>query len=86
MVAYVGLEHTYHNCQVDVWNISVDSTEPLHVLPQSLSFLLREELQVTGPPWFLMAACEGANKLMAQVSPGRNGVLWQALAKTSYLA
>ena len=75
-IAHVGLECSYHSCRVDVWNISVDSAEPLHVLPQSLSFFLFEELQVAGPPWFLMAAREGANELMAQVILGQNGVLW----------
>ena len=69
-VAYVGLECNNHSCRVDVWNVPLYSAEPLHVLPQSLSFLLREEPQVTGTPWFLMAACEGANKLMAQAIPG----------------
>jgi hypothetical protein len=74
---HVGLECSYHSCRVDVWNVPVHPAEPLHVGPQTLSFLLWKELQIAGPPWFLMAAREGANKLMAQVSPGRDGVFRQ---------
>jgi hypothetical protein len=78
-VAHVGLESGYHSCRVDIWDISVYSAESLQVLLQSLSFFLLEKLQIAGPPWFLMATREGANELMAQVSPGRNGVLRQVL-------
>ena len=77
MIAHVGLERSYHSCRVDVWDVSVYSAEPLHVLPQSFSFLLREELQVAGLPWFLVGAREGANKLMTQIRPRRNGIHWQ---------
>jgi hypothetical protein len=77
VVVHVGLESGYHSCRVDIWDISVYSTESLQILSQSLSFFLLEKLQITGLPWFLMATHEGTNELMAQVSPGRNGVLWQ---------
>ena len=68
-VAHIGLEGSYHSCWVDIWDISVDSGESLELLSKSLSFFLLENLQVTGPPWFLMAAREVVNELMAQVSP-----------------
>lgn len=64
---------------MDVWDVRVHLAEPLHVLPQW------EELQVTGLPRFLMAAREGAKKLVAQVSPGQDGVLWQVYQPTPHI-
>ena len=54
---------------MDIWDIPVDYVESLQILAEGLSFFLLEKLQVTGSSWFLMDACEGANELMAQVSP-----------------
>ena len=65
MVAHIGLEGGYHSCQMDVWDVPMDSTKPLQILLESLSFFLLEKLQIAGPAWFLMAASEGANELMA---------------------
>ena len=76
-VAHIGLEGSYHSYWMDIQDVPVDSAESLQILAESLSFFLLEKLQVVGPSWFLMAAREGANELMAQVSPQRNGVLWQ---------
>ena len=56
---------------MDVWDVPLDSAEPLQILLESLSFFLLDKLQITGPAWFLMAASEGANELMAKVNPQR---------------
>ena len=53
---------------MDVWDVPVDYTEPLQILLECLSFLLLEKLQIAESAWFLMAASEGANELMAKVS------------------
>lgn len=74
---HIGLECNYDSCWVDIWDIFVDSAESVQVFSQSLSLFLLEKLKIIGPPWFLMASSEGANELMAQVSPCRYGVLWQ---------
>ena len=62
---------------MDIWDFPMDVVESLQILPEGLSFFLLEKLQVAGPAWLLMAASEGANELMAHVSPRRNGVLRQ---------
>ena len=54
---------------MDIRDVPVDSAESLQVLEESLSFFLLEELQIARPTRFLMAASEGPNELMAQVSP-----------------
>lgn len=43
--------------------------ESLYILTEGFFFLLLEKLQVTRPVEFLMATHEGANELVAQVSP-----------------
>ena len=68
-VAHIGLEGGYHGCRMDVRDVPVDSAESLQILLESFSFFLLEKLQIPGSSWFLMAASEGANELMAQVSP-----------------
>ena len=68
-VAHIALEGSYHSRRVDILDISVDSVESLQILLEGLSFFMLDKLQVVGPPWLLMAASEGANELMAQVSP-----------------
>ena len=68
-VVHIGLEGSYHSHWMDIWDITVDSAESLQILAESLSFFLLEKLQVAGSSWFLMAAREGTNEHMAQVSP-----------------
>ena len=68
-VAHIGLEGGYHNCWMDVWDVPMDSADPLQILPESLSFFQLEKLQIAWPAWFLMATSEGTNELTAKVSP-----------------
>ena len=63
--------------RVDVWDVVLYVAESLYVLVQGLSFLLGEQVKVTLLARRLVAACEGADKLMAQVSPGGYGVVRQ---------
>ena len=55
---------------MDVWDVPMDPAESLQIFSECFSFFLLEKLQVTRPPWFMMATSEVANELMAQVSPG----------------
>jgi hypothetical protein len=55
--------------RVDIRDVVLYTAEPLDVLAQGLSFLLGDVVKVTLLAMRLMAASEGANKLMAQVRP-----------------
>ena len=62
---------------VDVWDVVLYTTESLNVLVQWLSFLLGEQMKIAFLAMWFVAACKGANKLMAQISPGGYGVVRQ---------
>ena len=53
------------------------TAESLNVLAQWLSFLLGEQMKIALLAMWLVAACKGADKLMAQISPGGYGVVRQ---------
>ena len=53
------------------------TAESLNVLAQGLSFLLGEQMKITLLAMRLVSACEGADKLMAQISPRGYGVVRQ---------
>jgi hypothetical protein len=74
---HVLMKHTNNSGGMDVWDIVLNTAESLDVLAQVLSFLLGNKMQITLLTRRLMAACEGANKLVAQIRPRRNGVLRQ---------
>jgi hypothetical protein len=76
-VTHVLMKRANDRGRVDIWNVVLYTAEPLNVFAQGLSFLLGDEVQVTLLAMRLMAAGKGANKLMAQVRPRRNGVLRQ---------
>src|SRR4051812_7174747 len=63
--------------RVDVWNFVVYIAESLGELAQGLPFLLDEQTKVARLAMGFVAACKGANKLMAQVCPGGYGVVRQ---------
>ena len=63
------MERANHRGRVDVWDVVLHTTESLNVLAQGLSFLLGEQVKVTLLARRLVAACEGADKLMAQIRP-----------------
>ena len=71
------MERADHRGRVDVWDVVLHTAESLNVLAQGLSFLLGEQVKITLLAMRLMSACEGANKLMAQVSLGGYGVVRQ---------
>ena len=51
--------------RVDIWDVVLYTAESLNVLAQGLSFLLGEQMKVALLAMRLVAACKGANKLMA---------------------
>ena len=71
------MEHANHRGRVDVWDVVLHTAESLNVLAQWLSFLLGEQMKIALLAMWLVAACKGADKLMAQISPGGYGVVWQ---------
>ena len=50
---------------VDVWDVVLYTAESLNVLAQWLSFLLGEQMKIAFLAMWLVAACKGADKLMA---------------------
>ena len=67
-----------NNCgRVDVWDVALHLAESLNVLPQGLSLLLDEQMQITLLAMRLVAAREGTDKLMTQVRPRRDGAVRQ---------
>ena len=63
--------------RVDVWDVVLNMAESLDVFAQGLSFLLGEQMKVTLLAMRLVAACKGADKLMAEICPGRYGAVRQ---------
>ena len=59
------MEHADHRGRVDVWDVVLYAAESLNVLAQGLSFLLGEQMKVTPLAMRFVAACKGADKLMA---------------------
>ena len=50
---------------VDVWDVVLYTAESLNVLAQWFSFLLGEQMKIALLAMRLVAACKGADKLMA---------------------
>ena len=59
---------------MNVRDVVLHPAEPLDVLAQGFPFLLGNDRQITGLAMSLVASCEGANELMAQIRPRRNGI------------
>ena len=59
------MEHADNRGRVDVWDVVLHTAESLNVLAQGLSFLLGEQMKITLLAMRLVAACKGADKLMA---------------------
>ena len=77
------MERADHRGRVNVWDVVLHTAESLNVLAQGLSFLLGEQMKVAFLAMRLVAACEGADKLMAQISPRGYGVVRQMHAPGS---
>ena len=63
------MERADYRGRVDIWDVVLYAAESLNVLAQGLSFLLGEQMKIALLAIGLVAACEGADKLMAQVRP-----------------
>src|SRR4051812_16927058 len=74
---HVLMEHADDRGRVDIRDIVVYTAESLNKLEQGLSFLLDEQMKIARLAMGFVAACKGADKLMAQVCPGGYGVVWQ---------
>ena len=68
------MEHTDHGGGMNIGDVVLHPAEPLDVLAQGFPFLLGNDMQITGLAMSLVAYCKGANELMAQILPGRNGI------------
>ena len=62
---YVLMERADYRSRVDIWDVVLYAAESLNVLAQGLSFLLGEQMKVALLAMKLVAACTGADKLMA---------------------
>ena len=68
------MERADHSGRMNVGDVVLHPAESLDVLAQGFPFLLGNDMQITGPAMSLVASCEGANELMAQIRPRRNGI------------
>ena len=71
------MERADDHGRVDIWDVVLYTAESLNVLAQGLSFLLGEQMKIAFLAMRLVAACKGADKLMAQVCLGGYGVVRQ---------
>ena len=71
------MERADYHSRVDIWDVVLYTAESLNVLAQGLSFLLGEQMKIALLAMWLVAASKGADKLMAQISPGGYGVVRQ---------
>src|SRR3954468_24809278 len=71
------MEHADDRGRVDVWDVVVHTAESMDELAQGLPFLLDEQMKVARLAMRFVAACKGADNLMAQVCPGGYGVVRQ---------
>ena len=73
-IAHVLVERTDHGGRMNVGDVVLPSVEPLDVLAQVFSFLLGDDVQITHLAMSLVTSGKGANKLMAQIRPRRDGI------------
>lgn len=74
---HVLMERADNRGRVDVWDVALHLAESLYVLAQGFSFFLGEQMKIALLAMGFVASCEGADKLMAQVRPRRDGVVRQ---------
>ena len=68
------MECTDDSGGMNIWDVVLHMAEPLYVLAQGLAVLLGDDMQVTCLARSLVASGKGANELMAQIRPRRNGI------------
>ena len=59
------MERANYRGRVDIWDVVLYTAESLNILVQGLSFLLGEQMKIALLAMRLVAACKGADKLMA---------------------
>ena len=59
------MERADYRSRVDIWDVVLYAAESLNVLAQRLSFLLGKQMKIAFLAMRLVAACKGADKLMA---------------------
>ena len=75
------MERADYRGRVDIWDVVLYTAESLNVLAQGLSFLLGEQMKITFLAMRLVSAYEGADKLMAQISPRGYGVVRKCMSQ-----
>src|SRR3954466_1377241 len=76
-VTHVLVERADNRGRVNVGDVAMHTAEVLDVLAQGFSFLLGQNVEIAILAVGFVAACEGANKLMAKICPRRNGTFRQ---------
>ena len=71
------MERADHSGGMNVGDVVLHPAEPLYVLAQGFTFLLGDDMQISFLAMSLVASSEGANELMAQIRPRRNGICRQ---------
>ena len=62
---------------MNIWAVVLHTAESLYVLTHGLAILPGDDMQVTCLARSLVASGKGANKLVAQIRPGRDGIYRQ---------
>ena len=62
---------------VNIWDVVQDPAKPLYALAQVFTFFMGDDVQIASLAMSLVASSEGANKIMTQIRPRRNGIHWQ---------
>ena len=73
-VTHILMECADHGGRMNIWDVVLHLAEPLYLLAQVFTFLLGNDMQITRLAMTLMASSKGANKLMTQIRPRRNGI------------
>ena len=77
LIAHVLVEHADDGGRMKIGDVVLHMAESLYVLVQGFAVSLRDHVQVTCLSRSYVAACEGTNKLVAQVRPRSNRIYRQ---------
>ena len=59
------MERADHRGRVDIWDVVLYTAKSLNIVAQGYSFLLGEQMKIALLAMRFVAACKGADKLMA---------------------
>ena len=76
-IAHLLLEHADDGGGMNIGDAVLHTVESLYVLAQVFAIPLGDHMQIACLPRSYVAACEGTNKLVAQVGPRGNGIYRQ---------